>query len=173
MMTTSEQMMTAHAAPSVARLHLQPTLSRRTVLDGGWWPRSTDPREELPGLILALDARSTRVTYLMLGMAGWDPRPRWLTVAGRVVRLGWFASQPVGLLTAICGNGDRFDLLVIPPDTAAASASAAMAVAADHANTVHAPDILAAATGHRAPHANTAPETIWESEGGHLHPRGV
>lgn len=95
--------------------------------------------------MVALDERCGRlVTRLMLGAAGWDSRPRRMNVAGRVVRLGWFASLPVGLLTAIWRNGDRVDLLVVPPDTTAASAAAAMSAAADVANTLHAPDILAA-----------------------------
>ena len=175
MMTTTAEPMPAsvQAAPSAPRLCLASTRFRHTLLDGAWWPRSSDPDSEFPGLILALNASVGRVTNLMLGAAGWDRRPRRLAVAGRRVRLGWFASQPTGLLTAICGNGDRVDLLVVPPDTGAASAAAAMAVAADPANTIHTPDILAAMTGHRAPHADTAPETIWESEGGHLHPSGL
>jgi hypothetical protein len=164
---------TAHSAPSIPRLRLEPKNSRRTLLDGGWWPRSTDPVAELPGLILALDARGGNVTNLLLGPAGWDRRPRRLTVAGRSVPLGWFASQPAGLLTAICRNGDRVDLLVVPPDTAAASAAAAMAAAAEPANRLHAADILAAMTAHRVPHVDTASETTWESEGGHLYPSGV
>src|SRR6266508_3620412 len=155
--------------PTEPRLRMEPTGSRRTLLDGGWWPRSTDPVAELPGLILALDDRRGRVTRVMLGPAGWDSQPSRLGVAGRVVRLGWFTTQPAGLLTAICATGERVDLLVVPPDTGAADARAAMALAAQPANTIHAPDILTAVTDRRAAQAETAPETIWESEGGHLH----
>ncbi len=171
---TAERMtVTSHSAPSVPRLRLEPTLSRRTLLDGGWWPRSTDPVAELPGLILALDDRRGRVTRVMLGPAGWDSQPSRLGVAGRVVRLGWFTTQPAGLLTAICATGERVDLLVVPPDTGAADARAAIALAAQPANTIHAPDILTAVTDRRAAQAETAPETIWESEGGHLHKSGI
>jgi uncharacterized protein DUF5994 len=173
-MTTTTEPLTATlpAAPSALRLRLAPTVSRRTLLDGAWWPRSSDPDRELPGLILALNARVDHVTNVMLGPAGWDRRPRRLSVAGRRIRLGWFASQPDGLLTAIGGNGERVDLLVVAPDTTAASANAAMAIAADAANTLHTSHILTAMTGPRAPHTDPGPETIWESEGGHLHPSG-
>lgn len=173
-MTTIAERMTviSNSVPSVPRLHLQPTLSRDTLLDGGWWPRSTDPVAELPGLILALDDRRGRVTRVMLGPAGWDSHPRRLGVAGRVVRLGWFTTLPVNLLTAICANRDRVDLLVVPPNTGVVTAQAAMALAARAANTIHAPDILTALTGRRTPKAETAAESTWESEGGHLRGSG-
>jgi uncharacterized protein DUF5994 len=128
--------------PSTPRLRLEATGARRTLLDGGWWPRSTDPVAELPGLILAIDARRGPVTRLILAGAAWDSQPRRLNVAGRVVRLGYFVSQPAGLLTAVCGNRDRVDLLVVPPDTADDAAEAAMLVAATVGNLVHAQDIL-------------------------------
>ena len=44
MLTTAERRTaTSPAAPSRPRLLLQPDLSARTLLDGGWWPRSADP----------------------------------------------------------------------------------------------------------------------------------
>jgi Family of unknown function (DUF5994) len=55
-------------------------------------------------------------------------------VAGRVLRLAYFTSQPSGLLTALCENGDRVDLLVIPPQTARETADAAMILAATTRN---------------------------------------
>jgi hypothetical protein len=47
----------ASPAPSVPRLRLGAVLSRGTLLDGGWWPRSADPAAELPGLIAAAEGR--------------------------------------------------------------------------------------------------------------------
>src|SRR5689334_22920118 len=129
-------------APSTPRLRLEPTESRRTLLDGGWWPRSTDPVAELPGLILAIDHLHGPVIHLVLAADGWDSHPRRLGVDGRVLRLGYFASQPVSLLTALCANGDRVDLLVVAPTTADETAGAAMALAATASNLVHAPQIL-------------------------------
>ncbi|HEY9473048.1 MAG TPA: DUF5994 family protein [Mycobacteriales bacterium] len=158
--------MTPDSVPSVPRLRLGPSTSRATLLDGGWWPRSTDPVTELPGLILAIDARGGAVSHVMLGSAGWESRPRRMGVADRVVRLGWFTSQPVGLLTATFRNGSRIDLLVVPPDTAQASAEAAMTLAADPGNRLHTPEILAATTADRPIDDDISPVTVWESEGG-------
>jgi hypothetical protein len=158
----------ASSVPSVPRLRLGRVLSRRTLLDGGWWPRSADPVAELPGLIGAIDDRCGRVTRLMLGPAGWDSQPLRLGIAGRVVHLGWFPGQPADLLTAFCGN-DRVDLLVVPPGTAEADALAAVDLAAQTANRVHAPDILTAVAGRPAPSAEMERGlSVWESEGGRL-----
>jgi hypothetical protein len=120
------------------RLRLAAALSRGTLLDGGWWPRSADPAAELPRLIAAIQDRHGQVTRLMLGPAGWDSQPRRLDAAGRVVKVGWFTGQPAGLLTAFCGGSSRVDLLVVPPGTAQA------------ANHIHTPDILAAMASHPA-----------------------
>jgi Family of unknown function (DUF5994) len=133
------------SALSVARLRLRPTPSRRTLLNGGWWPRSADPVAELPELIRAMDDRCGRVTRLMLGPAGWDSQPRWLGDAGRAVPLDWYPGQPAGLLTAFCGD-DRMDLLVVPPGTAEADAIAAMDLAAQAISVLRVPDILATLT---------------------------
>ena len=85
----------------------------------------------------------------MLGTAGWDAsRPRRLRVDGpagsRVVRLGWFATMPAGLVTAISTIGERTDLVTIPPAAGAREAAVAMEQAARAGNRDHAPVILAA-----------------------------
>jgi hypothetical protein len=133
------------SAPSTPRLRLEPTGASRTLLDGGWWPRSRNPVAELPGLVLAIDVVRGPITRLVLNVDWWDEHPRRLGVAGRVLRLGYFASQPMALLTALCDNGDRVDLLVVPPETAVGIADAAMALAARADNLVHAEDLLLAA----------------------------
>ena len=55
--STERQTPISLTLPPQPRLRLQPDRSARTLLDGGWWPRSADPAAELPGLILALDER--------------------------------------------------------------------------------------------------------------------
>jgi hypothetical protein len=172
-MTTAAERMTAtpNGRSSALRLHLQPnlqaTLSRRTLLDGGWWPRSTDPTTELPQLILALNQDHSPVRRVLLGPAGWDSHPLRIPVAGRI-RFVWYAAQPANLFFALRSNGDRIDLLVVPPDTDPATARAAMALAAQPANTVHAPDILTAVAAGQSPPSELMEETSWEAEGGHL-----
>lgn len=160
------------SAPSAPRLRMEPTGSSQTLLDGGWWPRSTDPVAELPGLVLAIDKLRGPVTRLVLSMDGWHEHPRRLGVAGRVLRLGYFTSQSTALLIALCGyNGERVDLLVVPPDTAADTADAAMALAATTSNLLHAQDILLAAVPARPRDTDSEPEDAWETDGGRLRTR--
>jgi hypothetical protein len=168
-LTTANRMTTISlSAPSTPRLRMEPTGSRRALLDGGWWPRSTDPIAELPGLVLAIDRLRGPVTRLVLSADGWGEHPRRLGVAGRVLRLGYFTSQPISLLTALCANGDRVDLLVVPPDTADGTADAAMVLAATTSNLVHAQQILLAASPPRPGATDRQPEQVWETDGGQL-----
>jgi Family of unknown function (DUF5994) len=157
----------ASSGSSAPRLRLGPALSHRTLLDGGWWPRSADPAAELPGLISAIDDRRGRVTRVMLGPAGWDSQPRWLGGAGRAVPLDWFPGQPAGLLTAFCDD-NHVDLLVVPPGTAEADAVGAMDLAAQAVDLIRVPDILAALTSPARPAETEHELSIWESEGGRL-----
>lgn len=138
------------APPSIPRLRLQPTGVQHTVLDGGWWPRSTDPVAELPGLVVAIDALRGPVTQLMLHVHDWDSHPGRLAVAGRVVRLGYVASQPAGLLTALCGKHNiRMNLVVVPPDAASRVTEAATILAATATNQIHAPDSIRPVNAHQ------------------------
>jgi hypothetical protein len=165
--TAGRKQVFASSAPSLLRLRLGSTPSHRTLLDGGWWPRSADPAAELPRLVRAIDDRCGRVTRLLLGPAGWDSQPRWLAGAGQVVTLDWFAGQPAGLLTAFC-CANRVDLLVVPPGTTEADALRAMDLAAQAVNLIRVPDILATLTS-PAQSAGTEFElSVWESEGGRL-----
>ncbi|MEH1166288.1 DUF5994 family protein [Micromonospora sp. CPCC 205539] len=131
------------STPAAPRLVLSPT-RRRTVLDGGWWPRSWDLGAELPGLVLALAERHGRIRHIMLNLHGWDSRIHRMTVGPDVVHLGWFDTLNPAVLVATTGQDVQVDLLVVPPDTAPAAAERAMATAADPANLSRAPGILAA-----------------------------
>jgi hypothetical protein len=149
MQSTTEVQATLSPTPPVKpRLRLQQDRNGAALLDGAWWPRSADLAAELPELIPALDERHGRVTRVMVGTADWNAsRPRWLAIggpSGRIVKLGWFATMPGGLLTAISVNGDRTDLVTIPPGSSEQAAREAMDQAAQAGNREHAPAILAA-----------------------------
>jgi hypothetical protein len=155
--------------PSTPRLKLQSSDSANTLLDGGWWPRSTDPVAELPGLVLAIDALRGPVKRIMLNVSDWATHPRRLGVAGRTVRIGYFASQPTSLLTALSSrSGDRVDLFIVPPGTDSPAAAAAMALAATPGNQIHADHILQTVHTPHLATSNDLPEPTWEGEGGQL-----
>lgn len=167
-MTSPTHALDLPSPPSTPRLRIEPTRTTRTLLDGGWWPRSTDPLAELPGLVLAIDLLHGPIVRLVLNADVWDGNPRRLAVDGRVVRVGYFASQPATLLTAICLNDDRVDLLVVPPQTPVGLAEAAMALAVTAGNLVRSPNLLAAAGTTSAARTGSADRHTWEGEGGRL-----
>ncbi len=88
------------------------------TLDGAWWPRSCSLGTELPTLIGELQRRGVRISRVAYNRLSWDPAPRRLVVAGRVIRLGWFETLDPHLVSLSGGDGQiRLDLLVVPPDT--------------------------------------------------------
>ena len=61
------------------------------------------------------------------GRVGLPAGPAGCRSAGRrVVRIGWFATMPAGLLTATSTRGQRTDLLTVPSDGSDQAARAAM-----------------------------------------------
>jgi len=115
------------------RLKLDGGPARKAALDGAWWPRTTDAQAELPPLLEALGGLRGEITHVLLGATEWDqPHPRRLAPGRAAARLGWYTSQPAGVVTIMTEFGrDRFDLLVVPPGTAPDAANAAMTAAAD------------------------------------------
>jgi hypothetical protein len=159
---------TAVAEPSVPRLRLRDTISPYGLLDGGWWPRSSNPVAELPGLILALDHLHGPVLRVVLHRGDWTHFPHLLGLAGRIIRLAYFDSHPSGLLTAFSSTfvSGRIDLLVVPAATRRDVATAAMNVAADQGNRLRALQILTYLTDTIEPPAVSGAEGDWENEGG-------
>jgi Family of unknown function (DUF5994) len=157
-------MSVVHSTP---RLVLAPTASSRFMLDGGWWPRSTDPVAELPSLVMAIDAIRGPVTQLALGAVGWDTHPRRLRIADRMLRLGFFSSQASTLLIAQCANGDRVDLLVVAPTANSEDAEAAMAIAATSGNLMRAQDITAS-IAKASSVSDQLSDDIWAADGGSI-----
>ena len=148
-----------------------------TPLDGAWWPRTRNLAHELTPLVEELRRRGIRVVRVAYHPDSWEPAARRLDADGRTIRLGWFRDIDRQLLNL---TGDlkrgRLDLLVVPPDTTAATAQQAFSAATDPANR-HTPtallDVLTAA-GPRVPSPRAADEpgvedtAAWDSEGGQL-----
>ncbi|EXG79218.1 DUF5994 family protein [Cryptosporangium arvum] len=130
------------ATATQVRLRIDPTLSGKGMLDGGWWPHSTDPLSELPPLIEALNKQFGLVHRITFNKALWQSTPRRITVAGRAIRLGWYGPSDIHEISVSTEGRFRLDLLVVPPDTSEGSAAAAMAAAASGTNGNHGASLL-------------------------------
>jgi hypothetical protein len=144
-MTETTMTHASRAPDDAVRLRMGVRSSRPTVLDGAWWPRSTDAVAELPALVEALTDVRGQITHVLLNSGEWDlPHPHRAGAGRGALRLGWFTSQPAGLITVMTDFGqDRFDLLVVPPHASQSSGDTAMAAAADGTDNRHTPELLA------------------------------
>lgn len=154
--------------PLPPRLSLTPAGTTPTPLDGAWWPRSRDLTAELPALVALLDPLWGRIVRLAVNSTYWPVMPRRVPVSGHVVKVGWFTAEldPHGVLLRSYGAG-RWDLLVIPPETAPGTAAWLMATAVDPARVQTASRLMReAADRPRSTEADTAQQAVWDSEGG-------
>ncbi|WP_237532579.1 DUF5994 family protein [Streptomyces sp. SID8352] len=157
------------AAPA-ARLALKTDGTSRGLLDGSWWPWSRDLQSELPALTDVLDPLWGRITRIAVNPEHWPVIPRKIPVSGHIVKVGWFTPEidPHKLLLSY--GTDRFDLLVVPPETGAESAARLMAAASEYEGPHLTASALIAAEEARqgvsvAGHP-LGPEEAWEYEGG-------
>ncbi|MER6576183.1 DUF5994 family protein [Nonomuraea sp. NPDC001023] len=153
---------------SALRLSLHPVPNRRSVVDGAWWPYSSDTTAELPGLISAVDRLLDRVT-LRVGVHcdAWQNIPRRIPARGRQVRVGWFRHTDPRMITLSFASGEPVVLLIIPSGTAAGVAEAVLKLTAQDTAGLTADAILTlahlpAGPGPRA----SAGSARWENEGG-------
>jgi hypothetical protein len=138
------------------RVELKPAGAATGYVDGGWWPRSSDPAGEFPGMILALHERIGLVSRVSYNLDGWEPVQRKLTVDGRVVKCEGFHTTNAHIITVVGVNSDRVTLLVVPPATPDAAAQAMLRTAADKDNTATVEDILAGAAKPATPRRTRA-----------------
>lgn len=106
----------------------------------------------------------------------WDSVPRHISAGGRFVKVGWFTDeQDVHGIMLLSHRTQRWDLLVVPPETDPHTAALLMTAAATPSDTHDASglidDLHASADRVGAGDVDDEPENDWESEGGHL--RGV
>ncbi|QMU69871.1 DUF5994 family protein [Streptacidiphilus sp. P02-A3a] len=111
------------------RLSLTPS-EERCRLDGVWWPHSRDLRAELPPLVAELDHRWGRITHATVNRQLWPTMPNHVHTGTHTVRLGWYdAEQDPYEITLLSYEVNRWDLLVVPPETDPETARRLMATA--------------------------------------------
>ncbi|HEX6514935.1 MAG TPA: DUF5994 family protein [Nocardioidaceae bacterium] len=133
----------AAASGAVVRLSLGAVPDRRSVVDGGWWPRSYDAAAELPGLIAAVDDRLDKATVRVgLSVTAWTNVPHMLPVSARIVPVWRYGSLDPLLVSLTLAKDETIELLVIPPDTPAATANNALALSPASRGRIHPADIL-------------------------------
>lgn len=127
--------MTTTAPPSPPtgphlRLRLAPDSPLPRRLDGVWWPRSCDLPAELPQLLAGLPRAWGHIAGVTVNGAAWSAAPDRMLVCDKVVRLRQVAARhaPGTIILLSPGHG-RWDLLVVPPDTAEEDAGPLMTTA--------------------------------------------
>lgn len=148
------------------RLRMEPTLDRTGTVDGAWWPRTSDLRVELPGLVTTLAATLGPIVAVGVDTAAWTDIPACITVDGHIVRITPYAVGD-GTMTVVRGRMDHFLILVLPPPTSPAAAGTTMALAVRTGDTTPLPALLAAADTSGLGTPGRAAER-WENEGGTL-----
>jgi hypothetical protein len=169
-------------ARSEVRLRMKPDDAAPGHVDGGWWPRSTDPAAEFPALVAALTSILGPISRAGYSLDAWNATARKLTVHDQVVRMEGFRTMQPNTVTLTGQNRRRISLLVVPPDTPGGVARAVLRSAADPDTTAAVQDILASngvsldqhqadtAEASRPRTADRTPEERWEAEGGHVSP---
>ncbi|MDH6215209.1 DUF5994 family protein [Streptomyces pseudovenezuelae] len=158
---------------SPLRLALAPTGSTPPLLDGAWWPRSRDLAAELPLLTAVLDPLWGRITRITVNPTHWPTVPRKVSVAGHVVKVGWFLhEQDEHELLLLSYHVGRWNLLVIPPSTPPDTAAWLMTAATDPLGTSPGSRLMEEAarlgtTSEADANGDGDGAAVWDSEGGH------
>jgi hypothetical protein len=145
------------------------------MVNGAWWPRTRDLTCELPPLIAALDRAWGRIYHVTVQVGMWPEIPKKVVTGDHVVRVGWFDAEqdPNDICLISLRGGERWDLLVIPPELDAQAAERLLANATTPGILQSASALLAAVkadpTGHRS---DPGQISAWESEGGPAHDAG-
>ncbi|MFD9094959.1 DUF5994 family protein [Streptomyces collinus] len=158
---------------SSLRLTLAPGDAPPALIDGAWWPRSRNLTEQLPALVECLDPLWGRITRIAVSRTFWPVIPGEVPAHGHMVRVGWsHAWQDPHTLLLLSHTFGRWDLLVIPPETAPATAARLMATATDPSRSLTATGLIhdaerLRAAAEAAADSDSLREAVWDSEGGH------
>lgn len=126
----------------VPRLQLKPIMGE-AVLDGAWWPRSRDLRQELSSLADHWPHEHGRIARALYSTADWDIAPRRIVSRGSIIPASSFPDENTHkIILTLAGNRRRIEILVIPPDADPPHAEQAFALATDTSNRHTATQIL-------------------------------
>lgn len=128
-----------HIPPQLAtgsRIRFRQPVNRTGSVDAAWWPESSDLAAELPTLLEVFWTAGRDMTRVVYNLDSWDPVPRTMRVAGKLIRVGGYHYGNPHLMTLTdAWQTDTADLLVIPSDINPAIAERLLAIAAESDNT--------------------------------------
>lgn len=136
---TGESTVTAQQSGRSARplrLQIDRHAPHTGLVDGAWWPHSTNLTAELPDLLAALAVELGPVHRVLFHTHDWDTAPTGFTTGGTWVRLHGRRHEQPRYLDILSLTAGRIVLLVVPPHTATAAAHAAMTAAATRGNAI-------------------------------------
>jgi hypothetical protein len=141
------------------RLRMKPSIAARGYVDGAWWPRSSDPMAEFPGLVLAMSSWVGPVGRVAYNADDWQRPGAKLTVEGWTVKLVGSRAMDPNTVVVTGPNQRRMSLLVVPPGTPGGVARAVLLSAADADNIASVEEILTS-NGVRLDE-RAAPGSVW------------
>jgi hypothetical protein len=118
---------------AVLRMQLRPDVATEAVIDGAWWPRSLDLSLELPALISILSMQLGKPVLVVFDEDAWDLLPQRLHIDDEAIRLEGSVLNMPDRVTLIGSDGQCLSLLVVPPNAATATATAALTAASSPA----------------------------------------
>jgi hypothetical protein len=125
------------------RLKVKPSTAARGIIDGGWWPWSTNPAAEFPTLVMALSSWVGPARNIDYHPSEWDPAERTLIVEGWAVRLAGSPDVPANTVVLTGSHLKHIRLLVVPPATPGGMARAVLRSASRSDPVATVEDILA------------------------------
>lgn len=97
-----------------------------TRADGAWWPRNRNLGEQLEELFTSWPEEAGTIVRVLYSPPDWDDHPRSVAVGARRIKTGSFPRDDNHELQLSLLGGQRRFITVIPPDTEADAAAAAL-----------------------------------------------
>jgi hypothetical protein len=125
------------------RLKMKPGTATRGIVDGGWWPWSTDPAAEFPALIMAVSSWIGPAREMTYNLGEWGPAEDTLTVEGWTVRLAGSRTGQASTVVLTGPDMKQIRVMVVPPATPGGVARAVLRSASGSDTVATATEILA------------------------------